>query len=296
MTADDFRRLALALPEAVEGSHVGHADFRVKTKIFAGLNAEETQGNLKLEPGRQAALVALRPGVFTPHNGAWGRQGWTRIDLAAAAPAEVREALWVSWRLVAPPKLAALHPEGGPRLRRASPAEIDLILDLDDDACGVYAGLDMDVLLSHDHPFVHAERARWVAGAEAGRLWLCEVDDAAGPVGFVACDHVDARPYLDQISVRRAHMQRGLGGHMLRHAQAWAQAAGELWLTTYADIPWNAPFYTRHGFVRVPEAACGPEMRAILESQRACLPAPEQRVAMRWTPPRRGRARADAPG
>lgn len=290
MTADDFRRLALALPDAAEGSHVGHADFRVKSKIFAGLNAEETQGNLKLEPGRQAALVALRPGVFTPHNGAWGRQGWTRIDLAGAEPADVREALWISWRLVAPPALAALHPEGGPRLRLGSPAEIELVLELDDDACSVYAGLDMDVLLSHDHPFVLAERARWSAAAAAGRLWLCEVDAAPGPVGFVSCDVVDERPYLDQISVRRAHMQCGLGAHMLRHAQAWARPAGALWLTTYAHIPWNAPFYARHGFAVVPEAECGPELRAILESQRACLPAPEQRVAMRWTPGR-GRKR-----
>lgn len=285
MSPDNFRRLALGLPESAEGTHMGHADFRVKSKIFASLNAQETEGNLKLEPGRQKALIHLRPGVFSARNGAWGAQGWTRIALAEASPADVSDALWVSWRLVAPAKLVRAHPEDGPRLRCASPEEIDLILEIDDDACAVYGDLGMDVELSHDHPFVQAERARWLAGAQAGRVWLCELGGAlapAGPVGFVACDTVDGLPYLDQVSVRRASMQRGLGGHMLRHALGWAGAGRELWLTTYAHLAWNAPFYAHHGFALMPEAACGPEIRTILESQRACLPMPEQRVAMRW--------------
>lgn len=291
MTPDTFRRLALSLPEASEGRHGGHADFRVGgKKVFASLDAQETHGNLRVEPGRLAALSARWPSVFAAHNGAWGAQGWTRIALAAlddagAAPerAETIEALWVSWRIAAPPALAHLHAAGGPRLRRAWPEEIDLILALDDDACAVYGERGLDVALSHDHPFVQAERARWLAGAAEGRVRFCELDGAGGapPVGFVACDTVDGLPYLDQLSVRRAHMQRGLGAYMLHAAQAWAAPAGELWLTTYAHLPWNAPFYARHGFAIVPEAACGPEVRAILAGQRACLPDPAERVAMR---------------
>ncbi len=37
MTADEFRFLALELPEAVESSHMCHPDFRVRGKIFATL-------------------------------------------------------------------------------------------------------------------------------------------------------------------------------------------------------------------------------------------------------------------
>ena len=50
VTADAFRRLALSLPEAVEGSHMGHADFRVCGKIFATLGPDETWGMVKLTP------------------------------------------------------------------------------------------------------------------------------------------------------------------------------------------------------------------------------------------------------
>lgn len=114
MDSQAFRRLALSLPETEERAHGGHPDFRVRSKVFASLNAAETEGNLKLEPGRQQALIRLRPGVFSAHNGAWGVQGWTRIVLAAADPDDVSAALWISWRLVAPPKLAAAYPEDGP--------------------------------------------------------------------------------------------------------------------------------------------------------------------------------------
>ena len=35
MTADDFRRITLALEGAVEKAHMGHPDFRVNGRIFA---------------------------------------------------------------------------------------------------------------------------------------------------------------------------------------------------------------------------------------------------------------------
>ncbi len=59
-----------------------------------------------------------------------------------------------------------------------------------------------------------------------------------------------------------------------------------LWLTTYAHLPWNGPFYERHGFVVMRDNDCGPELRAILDEQRAVLPDPKKRVAMARRPGR----------
>ena len=53
MTADEFRSLALSLPEASEGAHMGHADFRVRGKIFATLTPDEDRGMVKLTPEQQ---------------------------------------------------------------------------------------------------------------------------------------------------------------------------------------------------------------------------------------------------
>lgn len=163
-------------------------------------------------------------------------------------------------------------------LRPAGPDEIDLLVDIDDDACALLREAGLDIVLPVDHPFLVDERARWLASARAGTAWLALADGE--PAGFAAIGTADGAPYLDQLSVRRTTMRRGLGTRLLRHALAESAAAGALWLTTYAHVPWNRPFYERHGFLVVDEAECGPVVRAHLGAQRAVLPAPGERVAM----------------
>jgi hypothetical protein len=92
MTADDFRRIALSLPGAVEGSHFSNPDFRVGGKIFATLAyGAEGLGTLMLTPEEQAGMVADAPEYFQPVKGGWGRQGATLVTLAKV-PADVLEA------------------------------------------------------------------------------------------------------------------------------------------------------------------------------------------------------------
>ena len=109
MTPQAFRTLALSLPEAVEGAHQGHADFRVGGKIFATLGPEEDWAMVKLTTEAQASWVRAEPMVFQPFGGAWGRQGCTRIDLANARKASVRKALSAAWRNTAPNRLITRH-------------------------------------------------------------------------------------------------------------------------------------------------------------------------------------------
>lgn len=100
MNAKDFRRLALSLEGTEEGSHVGHADFRVGGRIFATLaSIDQGYGNLMLTPQEQAAFVQELPDVFLPVAGGWGRNGATHIRLAAANEDLVRGALQVAWKL-----------------------------------------------------------------------------------------------------------------------------------------------------------------------------------------------------
>src|SRR5437879_13670619 len=84
MTPLQFRQLALALPEAVEGAHMGHADFRVGGKIFATLGPQETWGMVKLTPEQQTDFVQTNPKMLEPVSGAWGRRGCTKVLLKAA--------------------------------------------------------------------------------------------------------------------------------------------------------------------------------------------------------------------
>jgi hypothetical protein len=106
MNADEFRSLALSLPEAVEAAHMDHPDFRVRGKIFATLGPDESWGMVKLTPEQQATFLRTESGVFKPASGAWGRRGATIVRLADADAASVRQALIAAWRNTAPKRLA----------------------------------------------------------------------------------------------------------------------------------------------------------------------------------------------
>ena len=94
MTTDEFRKMALEIPMAVERSHMNHPDFRVAGKIFASLGVpDQNWGMVKLTPEQQRAFVRKAPEVFKPCSGAWGRQGYTNIYLAAANASMLRTAL-----------------------------------------------------------------------------------------------------------------------------------------------------------------------------------------------------------
>src|SRR5215467_7411608 len=99
MNPKDFRRIALSLEGAEEGSHMGSVDFRVGGRIFATLaSVANGYGNLMLSPEDQASFVGELPEVFTPIAGGWGRMGMTHIVLAKANEEVLRGALQSAWR------------------------------------------------------------------------------------------------------------------------------------------------------------------------------------------------------
>jgi hypothetical protein len=99
MDTHDFRRIALSLEGAEEGSHMGSVDFRVGGRIFATLaSAAQGYGNLMLTPEQQAAFVGELPDLFLPVAGGWGEMGATHIRLAAASDDVVAGALRAAWK------------------------------------------------------------------------------------------------------------------------------------------------------------------------------------------------------
>src|ERR1700753_1163981 len=100
MKPADFRRIALALEGAEEGSHMGAVDFRVGGRIFATLaSVNQGYGNLMLSMEQQAAFLAEQPELFLPVAGGWGRMGVTHIRLGAATEEVLAGALHTAWKL-----------------------------------------------------------------------------------------------------------------------------------------------------------------------------------------------------
>jgi len=119
VTSERFRRLALSLPETVEGSHMGHPDFRTAGKIFATLrHPPEGWAMVKLTPEEQAAVIAAHPDVFEPASGAWGRGGSTMVRLEHAPDDVVRKALVSAHAGVIPARRRASASAATPRRRR----------------------------------------------------------------------------------------------------------------------------------------------------------------------------------
>ncbi|MDP3235674.1 MAG: hypothetical protein Q8S33_20175 [Myxococcales bacterium] len=106
MTADDFRRIALALPDVDEGAHMGKADFRTGQRIFASLPSQ-TVGVVLLTPEQQRVVVGTAPAMFVPVKGGWGDKGATQVVLEKVTVARARDALKLAWSNRAkPPKSA----------------------------------------------------------------------------------------------------------------------------------------------------------------------------------------------
>jgi hypothetical protein len=112
VTANDFRRVALALPETAEQAHMDHPDFRVGGKIFATLGyPEKGWGMVKLTPEQQHYFSKADPDTFVPVKGAWGRRGATSVHLKSVDKEALRKAISAAWRNTAPKQLAQQFPE-----------------------------------------------------------------------------------------------------------------------------------------------------------------------------------------
>jgi len=108
MTAKDFRKIALSLPETEERLHMNHPDFRVAGKIFATLGyPDKSRGMVKLSPEDQHNFSKDYPDAFVSVKGTWGRRGATSVYLTHASKETLAKAIHAAWRHTAPKRLLA---------------------------------------------------------------------------------------------------------------------------------------------------------------------------------------------
>jgi len=124
ISATTFRKTAKSFEQVSEEPHFNKISFRVKGKIFATLNQLAHQATLKLSAADQSVYCLIRPSFASAATGAWGKQGWTLIDLTKAPKQLVTEALHKAYTQVAPKskvktippakaeeKIQTLHPD-----------------------------------------------------------------------------------------------------------------------------------------------------------------------------------------
>ena len=111
ITADELRRVVLALPEAEERETCGHPTVRVRDRMFAAMSDDGRQASVKATREEQAALVAAAPETFGIPAYV-GRHGWVSIQLATVDPTELGELVVEAWRQTAPRRLVAAYDAG----------------------------------------------------------------------------------------------------------------------------------------------------------------------------------------
>lgn len=130
------------------------------------------------------------------------------------------------------------------KIRPASPQDIPALPEIERAAGGLFAGLDLVQDLDDTRSIEELERAQ-----EASRLWVA-TEPGGQPVGFAMAIEVDGLAHLDELDVHPEHGRRGLGTALVETVCEWAKSAGfkAITLSTFTDVAWNAPFYTRIGF------------------------------------------------
>lgn len=166
------------------------------------------------------------------------------------------------------------------RIRVAAPAELPLLQDIERAAGEAFRLLGMDDIADDEPlPLDVLEGYR-----SAGRAWVA-VDAADRPVAYLLSDTVDGAAHIEQVSVHPDAARRGVGRALIDHLAVSAREQGlaALTLTTFAQVPWNAPYYTRLGFRRLEEddPALSEGLREISRAEAAHGLAAWPRVCMR---------------
>jgi GNAT superfamily N-acetyltransferase len=147
-------------------------------------------------------------------------------------------------------------PVKGQDVRAAAKSDLALLDEIGERADALFraAGYSLPAIPLDDDALADA-KAVFVAGRP--------------PVGFVLVGEVDGLAHVEELGVIPKWMGQGLGSRLLERAVEWARAKGypAITLTTFADVPWNAPFYAARGFVEVADPS--PGLVAVREHERA---------------------------
>jgi predicted N-acetyltransferase YhbS len=148
-------------------------------------------------------------------------------------------------------------------IRLASAGDLPLLGRIECEADSRFSSVGHDELVVQEGIPPHVAQA----AIDEGRVTVAEVDGAV--VGWLFATRVGGELCLGQVSVLPEHGQQGIGTALLRDLITRAREMGDatIVLNTQSDVPWNLPWYSRHGFVVVPEAEWTPGMRDVTAYQ-----------------------------
>ena len=130
-------------------------------------------------------------------------------------------------------------------IRMAREEELPGLREIEVASGRLFAENGMTAVAEYDAPSLEVFRGH----QRDGTVWV-DTDDRDRPVAFLLADWVDGNVHIEQVSVHPDFAGKRIGAGLIEHVAAWARerAAPALTLTTFAEVPWNAPYYERCGF------------------------------------------------
>lgn len=109
------------------------------------------------------------------------------------------------------------------------------------------------------------------------------LDEEGRPAGFLFGERQSDAFHIWELSVDLAHQRKGMARALVEYALGFATSAGlgHVTLTTFRDVPWNAPFYRSFGFEIVDETRLSEALASVVEHERLIGRDFERRCAMR---------------
>ncbi|WP_030159468.1 GNAT family N-acetyltransferase [Glycomyces sp. NRRL B-16210] len=151
------------------------------------------------------------------------------------------------------------------RIRAVAAADLPLLQDIERAAGECFRDIGMPEI-AEDEPLSVEVLDGY---RRSGLAWAAV--DGDRPVAYLIAEPVDRALHVEQVSVHPDRARRRIGRSLLDHAASRAAADGlrSLTLTTFAEVPWNAPYYERCGFEPLPDHELTPGLRAIRDHERA---------------------------
>lgn len=163
-------------------------------------------------------------------------------------------------------------------IRAARPDDLPALREIETAAGRAFRDIGMAEVADDEPPTI----AELAAFQTDGRAWVA-VDATDCPIAYLLLSLVDGDAHVDQVSVHPHHARQGVGRALIEVAGAWALRRGlaGLTLTSFAHVPWNAPYYERLGFRALADDQITNGLREIRDAESARGLGKWPRVAMR---------------
>jgi GNAT superfamily N-acetyltransferase len=156
--------------------------------------------------------------------------------------------------------------ESGYKIRSARVKELPLLAQIEKSAAVLFLDTPYTFLANDEPLSLDFVQQRF----QAGQVWVA-VDKQDVVLGFAITREVDDTIYLQEMDVDPAHGRRGLGAELVETVCDWAQLQGYkvILLSTFRDLPWNAPFYAKLGFRMLDESELSIGFQHIRQQEQA---------------------------